>query len=105
MSLFAPSQTTTTTNPANPFGGSLNQQNQNAQQSAFGTASLFNQSQVQQQQQQAQQPNMAASFMIASQNQQRSGLWEPGRESPSMLRKGHHAIRELHTDFFRPEAH
>jgi hypothetical protein len=88
MSLFAPSQTATASNNTNPFGGSLSQQqNQNPQQSTFGTSSLFNQSQAQQQQQQQQQPqqqNMGASLMNASQNQQRSSMWEPGRDSPSM---------------------
>ncbi|KAK6066063.1 nucleoporin nup44 [Seiridium cupressi] len=81
MSLFAPSQTATTSNNANPFGGSLSQQQtQNPQQSTFGTSSLFNQSQPQQQ---PQQQTLGASFMNASQNQQRSSLWEPGRDSPN----------------------
>jgi hypothetical protein len=94
MSLFGSLQTTATSNPSNPFGGSLAQpqQNQIPQQSTFGTSTLFNQSQApqqqqqQQQQQQPQQPQQQAfgsSILNISQNQQRPKLWEPGQDSPS----------------------
>ncbi|KAF7521173.1 hypothetical protein G7054_g12532 [Neopestalotiopsis clavispora] len=93
MSLFGSLQTTATSNPSNPFGGSLAQpqQNQIQQQSTFGTSTLFNQSQAsqqqqQQQQQQPQQPQQQAfgsSILNISQNQQRPKLWEPGQDSPN----------------------
>ncbi|KAI0138349.1 nucleoporin complex subunit 54-domain-containing protein [Pestalotiopsis sp. NC0098] len=87
MSLFGSLQTTTTTAPANPFGGSLSQpQNQNPQQSTFGTSSLFNQPQAQQQQQPSQQQpqqNLGASLLNNSQMQQRSSVWHSEQDLPN----------------------